>query len=118
MRLFAFLAVAALAAAPAVAQNRIVVVTNGSGTVQTANQSQQVFARNDGRNYLFCQNPINATGTLYIDYDRPAVVNGGAIELAPGGSVSFLAAATPIATVNVTSATAGHRFICKQGGNN
>lgn len=109
-----FIALALLATA----QTRIPVISDGSGTVTTGGTSRQVFAANDGRNYLFCQNPIDATEKLTIDFGRAASLTTGAIELAPGGSINFLGAAVPIASVNVNAATSGHRYVCKQGGNN
>lgn len=118
MRLLAIAAVAVMIASPATSQNRIVAMTNGSGVIATGGSSQQVFGQNDGRNYLFCQNPLDATEALYLNFGASATIGGSSIELAPGGSISFLAAATPIMTVNVTAVTTGHRFICKQGGNN
>lgn len=95
---------------------RIQQMRNGSGTVLVAGQSQTVFPINADRNYLFCQNPINATETLFVNYDAPATMTGGSIELQPGGTTTFPGTAVPTTIITVTAATAGHRFICKEGG--
>jgi hypothetical protein len=90
-------------------------VTDGSGTVAQASTSQQVFPLNAGRSYLMCQNPVSATETLFVNYGAPASTAGGSIELAPGASTAFQQQFIPTSAVNVTAATAGHRFVCKQG---
>lgn len=90
-------------------------VTDGSGTVATGGTSQQVFTANAGRSYLMCQNPITATETLFVSLDTSASTVSGSIELAPGTSASFQQQFIPNGTVNITAATAGHRYTCKQG---
>lgn len=116
MRLAA-LALAIIAATPATAQTaRVVNPIDGSGTVTTANTSQVVFLRNEQRVFLMCQNPVSATETLFVTYDDTnASTNGGSTELSPGGSIFFASLAVPTASVRVTAATAGHRFVCKSG---
>ena len=61
----ALIAFALLFATPAAAQ------LDGSGTITTGATAQQVFDTRPGRFYLFCQNPVAATGTLYVDASEP-----------------------------------------------
>lgn len=115
--LTALVGLAALAAVPVTAQiSRIIVIQDGSGTITTANTSQQVFAAKADRGYLFCQNPTTATESLFVNYGASASTSAGSIELSPGGVSQFLGLAVPTTNVTVTAATAGHRFVCKQGG--
>jgi hypothetical protein len=94
------------------------IVTNpvdGSGTVAVGSASQQVFAANPSRVLLSCQNPISSTETLFISVGSPASVAGGSWELGPGQLFTNPSGVSLTGAVFVTSATAGHRFICKQG---
>lgn len=91
-------------------------VVDASGTVTAGAASQQVMAAKSSRTYLMCQNPITATETLFVNFDAAASTTAGSLELAPGGSVSFHGQSfVPTGAVNVTAATTGHRFVCKQG---
>lgn len=100
-------------AMPAAAQT----LNDGSGTVAQAATSQQVFGFNPTRRYLVCQNPIAATEPLLVNIGVAAGAANGSIELAPGGSWSVgpSTAWMPTGAVSAYAATAGHRFICKQG---
>lgn len=104
----------ALILAPVLASASVVV--DRSGTITTANTSQQAMAARNSRTYLVCQNPIGATTTLFMNIDNAAGAANGSYELAPGGSITFHGTAfMPTGIVNVTSATAGARFVCKEG---
>jgi len=106
----ALAALALLAAPVAVAQ------LDGSGTITTGGTSQQVFDVRPGRAYLFCQNPIAATETLFVNAPTVAGTTNGSYELAPGGAITFAGGGfVPTGQVFVTAATTGHRFVCKQG---
>lgn len=91
--------------------------TPGTLTVTTGGTSQQVFAVLASRRYLICQNPISATEPLYLNFGTAAsTANNGSIEIAIGGSFSMHGGTSMYTgTVNVTAATTGHYFICKQG---
>jgi len=89
-------------------------IADGSGTVTTAGTSQQVFAANNARLLLICQNPIGAPGPLYVNLGAAASATGSSIELAAGGTMTLVGVGTPTSSVTVTSGTAGHRFVCKQ----
>lgn len=88
---------------------------DGSGTVTTGGTPQQVFDARPGRVYLFCQNPVGATGTLFVNAPGVAGATNGSYELAPGGTVTFSGSFVPQGPVSVMHASAGARFICKQG---
>lgn len=110
MRRLAF-ALAALAcfASPALAQ------IDGSSTITTGGVAQQVFSARQGRSYLFCQNPIGASETLFVNAPTVAGATNGSYELPAGGSLTFGAGFVPQGAVSVYAATTGHRFICKEG---
>lgn len=91
-------------------------LTDGSGTVTTGGTSQQVFAANTARLFLSCQNPVTATETLFVNIGAAASTTGGSFEIAPGAYREFTGAGLiPSGTINITAATSGHRFVCKQG---
>lgn len=109
-----FLPILALMCAAAAAQASLVV--DRSGTITTANVSQQAMPAKSSRTYLMCQNPITSTTTLFLNFDAAASSTAGSVELAPGGSITFQGSAFMITgPVNVTSATATARFTCKEG---
>ncbi|MCP3735631.1 hypothetical protein M9979_12180 [Sphingomonas sp. RP10(2022)] len=103
----------AVLAAPVAAQT----LADGSGTIAQAGVAQQVFGYQPTRRYLVCQNPIAATEPLMVNVGSAAGAANGSIELAPGGSWSLGPSTTwaPTEAVSVYAATAGHRFVCKQG---
>jgi hypothetical protein len=107
------IALCMVASAPVAAQ----ALQDGSGTIAQAAVPQQVFAYQPTRRYLLCQNPIAATEPLLVNVGAVAGAANGSIELAPGGSWSVGPNATwmPMGAVSVYAATAGHRFVCKQG---
>lgn len=116
----ALIATLALASAPVAAQvTRVTGFADHSGTIATANTSQAAIPQSTTgqRGYLMCQNPFNATTPLFIDFGRAASTTAGSIELGPGGSIQFIGLAVPLVPVNVASATAGARYICKTGFN-
>jgi hypothetical protein len=100
-------------AMPAAAQT----LADGSGSIAQASVSQQVFPYQPTRRYLVCQNPIAATEPLLVNVGSAAGAANGSIELAPGGSWSMGPSNAWMAAgpVSVFAATAGHRFVCKQG---
>lgn len=118
-RILACLALAALSAPAAAQVTRVATVMDHSGTIASASTSQQAVPQSTTgqRGYLMCQNPIGAAGPLLVDFGRTVTATSGAIELAPGGSITFNGLAVPMTSVNVWSATAGARFICKTGFN-
>jgi len=102
--------------APALAISRVPVVSDCSGALTTGGASQSILAVDANRLLLIVQNPIGAAGPLFVNFGPSASVSTGSIELAPGGSLVFLAEATPTTAVAVNSATQGARWICKAGG--
>lgn len=100
----------ALLVAPKLATAQI----DGSGTITTGGTAQTVFTGRT-RTYLFCQNPIGASETLFINAPTAAGATNGSYELAAGATLTFNGTFTPQGDVSVYAATTGHRFICKQG---
>lgn len=91
-------------------------VTNGSGTITTGGTSQQAFAANATRKYLFCQNPSTASESLFFDFGTAAsTTSGNSVEITAGGNFTFEGNFIPSGTVNVVGATTGDKFTCKQG---
>ena len=91
-------------------------LTDGSGTVTTGGTSQQVFAADPNRHYLFCGNPRGAIEDLYINFTSAAsTTDGKSIDLGPGGTFWFEDNFISTEAVNVTAAGTGHAFICKEG---
>lgn len=93
---------------------------DGSGTVTTGGTSQVVFAANVNRVFLRCQNPSAtlsgvAAESLFINYDAPASTTAvNSEELLNNGSVNFSGDFVPKGQINITAATTGHKFVCKQ----
>jgi hypothetical protein len=104
-------------AVPASAQNfiRKAAIAEGSGSITTGGASQQVFPSHPERSYLYCQNPIGASGPLFVNIGAAASTAAGSYELAPGGTMTFQVPFVPTGAVNITAATTGQRFICKAG---
>lgn len=114
-----------LAPLPAMAgqyvQGTAVIVTDGSGSVTTGATSQQAFAADSSRIYLFVQNP---NATLSGVAAESCFVNIGAAasstaansyEIANGNSLTFDGNAVPWQAVNITCPTTGHKFVAKSG---
>jgi hypothetical protein len=107
-----------VAAAPADGQViRTAEVVQCSGSIAVANTSQVATNGDSSRVWLIVENPTNATEPLFVSVGpgNPASTAAGSIELAIGGSLSFLSGVSPTGQINVTAATAGHRFICAAG---
>jgi hypothetical protein len=90
---------------------------NGAGTIAAAGVSQVALKGDISRSWLICQNAAASTATLFLSFgiNNPAATTGGSLELAPGGSISFLAGIVPSEQVNAASATVGTRFACVSG---
>lgn len=93
------------------------VLTDGHSTVTVGGTSQQLFAINASRLYLFVQNPSSETESLFIDFTSNASTAAGvSIELKPGAAFE-MTSNTFITTekVTVNAVTTGHKFIAKEG---
>lgn len=90
-------------------------LTDKSGAVATGGTSQVVYAGGVAALYVMCQNPVDATETLYVNFGAVASTTAkNSYELSPGGKVEFSGAGfVPTNSVNVTAVTTGHKFICK-----
>ncbi len=90
-------------------------LTNRSGTITAGGTSQQIAPANASRKYLFIQNPITATETLFVNFGSPAA-SGTSYEIAAGGSLSLgVGSFVPTDAVNIVAATTGHVFVAKEG---
>ena len=86
-----------------------------SGTVAVGGTSQALIPANAARNGILIQNPTSEIEPLFINFDAAASVAGGSIELLPGqiwppDQTTVLSSQA----INVTAATAAHRFIAKE----
>lgn len=95
-------------------------VGDGSGSVTTGGTSQVVFGTSSTRSFLRCQNPSVALSgvaaeSLFINYTTAASTTAvNSEELVNGASVTFDGTAIPTSAINITAATTGHKFVCKQ----
>lgn len=89
-----------------------VALTDGSGTITTGGTSQQIFAANSTRNYLFVQNLSSADE--YINFGSAATTGAGSIKLISGASFVMESNTITNQTVNIIGATTGQSFTAKQ----
>lgn len=87
-------------------------LVDGSSTITTGGTSQQIFATNASRKYLFVQNL--STGNLYINFGSAATQGSGSILLLPNASFAMEASYTSTQTVNIIGATTGQAYTAKQ----
>lgn len=84
---------------------------DGSGTITTGNVSQQIFAANASRSYLFLVNTSDTV--MYVNFAIPAIAGQPSITLAANGGF-YEPLVAPNQTVNIICATAGKTFVAKQ----
>jgi|SRR5579863_3492955 len=91
-----------------------VALTDGSGTITTGNTSQQIFAANASRRYLFIQN--TSSGNLWINFGASATEGAGAGSIIIFPNASFVMESGTITnqTVNINGGSAGQSFVAKQ----
>lgn len=88
-------------------------LTNLSGTIATANTSQQIAAANTNRKYLLIQN--HSDSILYIAFGTAATTSNG-IALTPGGgNLVFENTFIPTQAVNVICEQSGRDFVAWEG---
>lgn len=88
---------------------------DGSGSITTGGTSQQVFAANQGRQYLLIQN-ISAE-TMWVNFGTAAVQDKPSIKIAADAALEYSLEGTgviPTATINIISATTGSKFVAKE----
>ena len=96
------------------------VPTNGSGTIAAGNTSQQIFAANASRRLLQIYNPlVNAAlgggGVLAIAFTSGINVGAaGALEIVPGGSLTFDGLGIPSSAVHISCVNSGAVFSAYQ----
>lgn len=84
---------------------------DGSGTIAVGNTSQQVFAANADRSYLFLLNTSDTV--MYVNFATAAVAGQPSITLAANGGF-YEPLVAPNQTVNIICATAGKTFVAKE----
>lgn len=91
-----------------------------NGTIAVGGTSQVLAPANAARQRIIIQNPFSVAGeggipaaeTLYVRFGGAAGVdNGTSFEIFPGGSYDSAAGPVYNGAINVTAATAGHKFI-------
>lgn len=90
------------------------VPTDGSGAITTGGTSQVVFAANSNRRYLEIQNISDET--MYVNFGAAATTDSNSFKLVAGAVYVNASNYCPQGTVTVIGATAGKKFVAKQGG--
>jgi hypothetical protein len=89
-----------------------VALTDGSGSITTGGTSQQIFAANATRQYLFIENL--SSGNLYVNFGSAATQGSGSIMIVPNGSFVMENGTVSNQTVNIIGATSAQAFTAKQ----
>lgn len=85
--------------------------TDGSGTIASPATSQQVFAQNASRKYLFI---LNLSDTdMWINFGTDAVADQPSIKLVANGGF-FAPRVVSDQALNIICASAGKKFVAKQ----
>lgn len=84
---------------------------DASGSIATANTSQQVAPAFATRRGFFFQN--QSTGDLYLNYGAPATIGGGSIKVPAGGLYESPQGGAPATTITVIGATQGQAYTAK-----
>lgn len=85
--------------------------TDGSDTISASNVSQEVFAANAERNYMYFRN--NSAASMYVDFGV-AATSSGSFLVSASGELVFDSNFVPSDSVNVICATSGAAFIAKE----
>lgn len=92
-------------------------LNDGSADITLGGTAEDVFARNDGRQYLLIQN--HSDTDMWVNFGTDAVADQPSIKVyANGGSLEFGAGHTgvvPTARVSIICATTGKPFTAKEG---
>lgn len=89
-------------------------LTDGSDDMTTGGTSQQVFAVNAARRYLFIQN-LDAAEDLWINFTSNADIDTvGSIKLSPGQSYENPAHFCTTEKVTANATTTGHKYTAKE----
>lgn len=92
-------------------------LTDRSGSVTTGGTSQTLAVANNRRRFLYIQNPITATETLFINFTTAASTSGvNSVELGAGASFTMTEDTfISVDKITVTAATSAHKYIAKEG---
>ena len=85
--------------------------TDKSGTLATANVSQQIVSQDQDRMYLFIQN--NGTGDMWVNFTAAAVIGQPSIRVPAGSELVEEGNFVSGEAVNAIAADNGHPFTCK-----
>lgn len=96
---------------PIVDISRPAAFSDASGSINASNVSQQIFAANDDRHYLYFQN--ESSDNMYVDFGIAANTTSS-FKIPASGSLVFDSAFIPASTVNIICATSGAVFIAKE----
>jgi hypothetical protein len=88
-------------------------LTDGSSSTNAGNTSQQIFAANPNRKYLFIQN--NSNSVLWINFTTAATTSQPSIQLVATASLIFEGNFVPSEAVNIIGASSNLGFTAKQG---
>ncbi len=86
--------------------------TDASSSIATGGTSQQVFAANAARSWLFIQNISSAV--MYINFGATAVVDSNSMKLNANSFYENPPHYCPAGTVTIIGATTGQKFVAKQ----
>ena len=89
-------------------------LTNRSGTIAAGGTAQTAAALNAARIYLYVENPIGATETLWFSTDATATVGSPSIGLAAGQAWENPAHFCPTGALSVIGATISHAYTVKE----
>lgn len=88
-------------------------LTDGSGTITTGGDSQEVFAANPDRKYLLVQN--QSEDILFIEFGGAAVEDQPSIEMLPKMVLIWESMFVPGQSVNIIGPNTGAAFAARQG---
>jgi hypothetical protein len=86
-------------------------LVNGSGSIDAANTSQQIFANLNGRNYFYFENTSSAT--MYVNFGSNADTSNS-YKISAGETLIFDSGFVPDSAVNVYCGTQSSTFVAKQ----
>jgi len=87
-------------------------LTDGSGTITTASTSQQIFAANSARKYLFIQN--SSVNNMWINFTSAAILGQPSILISPGSVFTMENNFISNEAINIIGATANATFTAKE----
>jgi hypothetical protein len=84
-----------------------------STTITSGGIAQVLQAQFQDRHYLFVQNPSTASGSVYIDWGKPAVMGYPSVELAPGDNCTEEGNFVSGEVIYVIASDTGHQIVAR-----